>query len=83
MAQVLGQLLVQRGLDHYLGQLLQQPVRPGQGQPLLPRLPDQLLGRRLLGRRFRLLLLTVSSVSVITAPFLLNTRLSDQDRKHL
>ena len=56
MSQVLGQLLVQRGLDHYLGQLLQQPVRPGQGQTLLPGPPDQLFGRRLLGRRFRLLL---------------------------
>ena len=42
MAQVLGQLLVQRGLEHYFGQLLQQPVRPGQGQALLPGLPDQL-----------------------------------------
>jgi hypothetical protein len=56
MAQVLGHLLVQGRLDHDLGQLLQQPARPGQGQTLLPGPPDQLLGRHLLGRRFRLLL---------------------------
>jgi len=36
MAKMLGHLLVQSGLEHRLGQLLQQPVRAGQGQALLP-----------------------------------------------
>ena len=35
MPQVLGQLLVQGSLQYPLGQLLQQPVRPGQRQALL------------------------------------------------
>jgi hypothetical protein len=41
-AQVISDLLFQRGLDHGLSQLLQQAVRPCQGQPLLPGQPDQL-----------------------------------------
>ena len=49
IAQVLGHLLVQRGLEHRLGQLLEQPVRAGQRQTLLLRQPDQ-LGRGLLLR---------------------------------
>ena len=57
MAQVLGHLLVQRGLQHRLGELLQQPVRAGQGQALLLGQPDQLPGRNLLSRGLRLLLL--------------------------
>jgi hypothetical protein len=48
MPQVLGHLLVQRRLQHVLGELLEQPVRPGQGQALLLSQPDQLLGRDLL-----------------------------------
>jgi hypothetical protein len=48
MAQVLGHLLVQRRLQHVLGELLEQPIRPGQRQPLLLREPDQLPGGDLL-----------------------------------
>jgi hypothetical protein len=33
MTQVLGHLLVQRGLEDVLGELLKQPIRPGQRQP--------------------------------------------------
>jgi hypothetical protein len=39
---VAGHLLVQRGLDHGLGQLLQQPVRAGQRQAPLAGQPHQL-----------------------------------------
>jgi hypothetical protein len=42
IAQVLGHLLVQGGLDDGLGQLLQQPVRAGQRQALLTGQPYQL-----------------------------------------
>jgi hypothetical protein len=56
MPQVLGDLLIQRRLQHRFGQLLQQPVRAGQGQALLPGPAHQLPGRRLFGGRFRLLL---------------------------
>ena len=34
--QVLGHLLIQSGLEHRLGELLEQPVRAGQRQSLLP-----------------------------------------------
>jgi transposase len=57
MPQVLGHLLVQRGLQHRLGQLFQQPVRAGQRQAPLPGPAHQLLGRLLLGGRLRLVLL--------------------------
>lgn len=33
MPQVLGHFLAERGFQHALGELLQQPLRPGQGQP--------------------------------------------------
>jgi hypothetical protein len=36
MTDMLGQLLVQRGLQHRLGQLLEQPILAGQRQALLP-----------------------------------------------
>lgn len=55
-AQVLGHLLIQRGLEDCLGELLEQPIRTGQGQSLLLGHPDQLRRRQLLGRRFGLLL---------------------------
>jgi len=42
IAQVLGHLLLQRGLEHRLGQLLEQPLRAGQRQALFPRQPHQL-----------------------------------------
>jgi hypothetical protein len=45
IAQMLSQLLIQGGLDHRLGQRLQQPARPSQGNPLGAGLTDQLLGR--------------------------------------
>ena len=57
MAQMLGDLLVQGGFQHGLGQLLQQPIRPGQGQALLPRPAHQLGRGRLLSGRLRPLLL--------------------------
>jgi len=50
VAEVLSDLLLQRRLDDSFGQLLEQPIRPGQGQPLLLSQPDQ-LGGRLLARR--------------------------------
>jgi len=56
MAQVLGQLLVQRRLQHRLGQLLEQPIRAGQRQALLPGPPHQLLRHLFLSRRLRLVL---------------------------
>jgi hypothetical protein len=37
-------LLIQGGLDHCLGQCLQQSARPGQGDALGAGLPDQLSG---------------------------------------
>jgi len=40
MPEVLGHLLVERGLQDRLGQLLEQPIRPGQGQALLPSSTD-------------------------------------------
>jgi len=42
IAQVLGHLLAQRGLDHRLRQLLEQTVPAGQRQALLLGQPDQL-----------------------------------------
>ena len=54
MPEVLGHPPVQGGLDHDLGQLPRQPVRPGQGEALLPGPPDRVFGRHLLGRRLRL-----------------------------
>ena len=48
MAEVIGHLLVQRCLQHTLGELLQQPVRARQGQALLPGQPDQLIRGQLL-----------------------------------
>jgi hypothetical protein len=50
---VLGELLIQRRLQHRLGQLLQQPVRAGQGQALLPGQPHELRRGRLPSGRFR------------------------------
>jgi hypothetical protein len=59
-------------------------ARPaGQRQALLPGPPHQLLRRLLLGRQLRPgFFVTSSSVTFITAPLPLNTRLSDQCRKH-
>jgi hypothetical protein len=55
----------------------------GQRQALLPGPPHQLLRRLLLGRQLRPgFFVTSSSVTFITAPLPLNTRLSDQCRKH-
>jgi hypothetical protein len=50
ITEVLGQVLGQRRLDHRLRQLLEQPVRPGQGQPLLLGRADQFSGCLLLSR---------------------------------
>jgi len=52
MPEMLGHLRVQRRLQHRLGQLLKQPVRAGQGQPLLLGLRHH-GGRQLLLRRPR------------------------------
>ena len=57
MPQVLGQLLVQRCFQHRLSQLLEQTVRPGQRQALLPGPPHHLLRRPLLSGRLPLGLL--------------------------
>ena len=53
IAEMLGHLLAQRGLDHRLGQLLEQPVRAGQRQALLLGQPDQLGRSLLLSRQLR------------------------------
>ena len=42
VAEVVGDLAFQRGLQHNLGQLLQQPTLTGQLQPLFPGLGHQL-----------------------------------------
>ena len=57
MAQVLGQLLVQRRLQHRLGQLLEQPIRAGQRQAPLPGPGHQLLRHLFLSGRLPLALL--------------------------
>ena len=56
MTQVLSHLLVQRRLQHRPGELLEQPVRAGQGQTLLPGQPDQLPSCSLLRGGVRFLL---------------------------
>jgi len=45
---VLAHLRIQRGLEHVLGQLAQQPVRTNQLDVLLLRLREQLLSKLLL-----------------------------------
>jgi hypothetical protein len=67
MPEVFGHFLVQRGLEDRFGELLLQPVGPGQGQALLGRHPDQLLGCQSSAEGSGLFLFTASSV-VITAP---------------
>ena len=44
MAEMLGQLRFQRGLEHVLRELAEQAPRPGQTHPLLLRLREQPLG---------------------------------------
>jgi hypothetical protein len=57
ITEVLGHLLVQRGLEHRLGQLFEQPIRPGQRQALFLGQPHQLdRGLLLSGLLSRLLL---------------------------
>jgi hypothetical protein len=56
MTEVLGHLLVQRRFQHHLRELLQQPVRAGQRDALLPGPGHQLLRQLLLRRRLRLVL---------------------------
>jgi hypothetical protein len=50
MTQVLGHLLVQRGLEDVLGELLKQPIRPGQRQPPIASQLEELPGRLGLSR---------------------------------
>jgi hypothetical protein len=57
MTEMPGHLLIQRRLQHRLGQLLQQPVRASQRHALLPGPGHQLLGQLLLRGRLRLVLL--------------------------
>ncbi len=57
MTEMLGHLLIQRRLQHRLGQLPEQPVRAGQRHALLPGPGHQLLGQLLLRGRLRLVLL--------------------------
>jgi hypothetical protein len=56
MAQVLGHLLIQRPLQHRLGQLFQQPLLASQRHALLPGTGHQLLRKLLLSGRLRLVL---------------------------
>jgi hypothetical protein len=82
IAQVLGHLLVQRGLQHRLGQLLEQPVRAGQRQALFLRQPDQLSRGLLLGRCSAFFFVTSFSVVVTRRqPFPPSSR-SASGRKH-
>jgi hypothetical protein len=53
IAQVLGHLRVQRGLQHILGQLVEQPVRADQLNALFLRLSQQLLSQLPLIHFFR------------------------------
>jgi len=50
IAQVLGHLHIESGLEHRLGQLLEQPIRSGQRQAPLLGQPHQLGRSLLLGR---------------------------------
>jgi len=70
MPQVLSHLLVQRRLQHRLGELLEQPVRPGQGQPLLfaKRTSSRAAFSSADGSGFFFAVMAFSVV-VITAPF--------------
>ena len=84
MPEVLGHLLVQRGLQDRFGQLLEQTIRPGQGQALLPSSAHH-LHRRLLLRRSRnrwLLLRHVQQCRHRTAPSPPTRRPSVSSRKH-
>jgi hypothetical protein len=61
IAEMVGDLALQGGLQNRLGQLLQQPSLASQLQPLAPGLLDELvdelpLDRRTLRRRFRLVI---------------------------
>ena len=58
MPQVLGHLLVERRFQHALGELLEQPVWPRQGQTLFLGQPDQLPCRELFSSGLWLLLRT-------------------------
>jgi hypothetical protein len=50
IAEVLGHLFIERGLEHRLGQLFEQPIRPGQRQALFLSQPNQLDRGLLLSR---------------------------------
>ena len=80
MAEMLGHLLVQRRLQHRLGQLLQQPVRAGQRQALLPgrATSSSAAFSSAVGSGF-FFFVTPSSVAVITAP-LPPSRQAQRDR---
>ena len=82
MAQMLGHLLVQRRLQHCLGQLLEQPVGPVRDRPCsrARRTISSAATASAVGSGF--LFVTPSSVASITAPLRRATRLSDQGRKH-
>src|SRR5215510_13330877 len=83
MPEVLGHLLVRRGLQDRLGQLLEQPTGPGQRQALLRarRTISSAIFSSAVGSR-PAFFVTSPSVAPITAPLPLNTRLSDQGRTH-
>jgi hypothetical protein len=57
ITEVLGHFLIERSLEHRLGQLLEQPVRPGQRQALFLSQSNQLGRTLLLSRRLGSLLL--------------------------
>ena len=85
IADVLGQLRLERALQHQLGQPAQQTIRPGQPQPLSPRLLDQLPRQLLLvdcvrGRRRwpAVLLLTDRLGHLVSPPPGHPARLSDR-----
>jgi hypothetical protein len=82
MSQVPGQLHVQSGLDHNLVSCFSSPSGPVRDKPCsrARRTSSSAAVCSAVGSGF--FFVTVSSVSAITAPFLLNTTLSDQDRKH-
>ena len=82
MAQVLGHLLVQRGLHTVLVSCLSSPSGPVRDRPC-SRARRTICSAAIasaVGSGF--FFVTSSSVAFITAPLPLNTRLSDQGRKH-
>ena len=82
VAEVLGELLVQRGFEQRLRELLQQPFRARQRQALIPGNADLLDRRQLLGRRLLFLLRTHNIQCRHHGTFPAKTSFSVSGQKH-